>query len=175
MDAEKDYYSILGVVPSIDDVALTAVYRALLKKYHPDVFEGSKAEAERRTKELNEAYEVLGNADKRRAYDKARKDNGFGNFRQEEPTNYPNDAAADWEVVKKYHPSAEEWRVYLSKLSPSLAFAFQITVLENKLASNPHDVSTIATTIGSRIFAKILWRKSRHSAFRTSCAARRKK
>src|SRR6516164_3209361 len=130
MDAEKDYYSILGVVPSIDDVALTAVYRALLKKYHPDVFKGPKAEAERRTKEINEAYEVLGNVDSRRAYDNARKDRGFGNYRQEEPTSSANDVTADWELVKKYHPGAEAWRVTLSKLSRSLAFAFQITVLE---------------------------------------------
>ena len=98
MDAEKDYYSILGVVPSIDDVALTAVYRALVKKYHPDVFKGPKAEAERRTKEINEAYEVLGNGDSRRAYDNARKDRGFGNYRQEEPTSSPNDVTADWEL-----------------------------------------------------------------------------
>ena len=84
MDTEKDYYSLLGVVPSIDDVALAAVYRALLKKYHPDVFSGPKAEAEGRTKEIIEAYEVLGNADKRRAYNNARKNNGFGGYRQEE-------------------------------------------------------------------------------------------
>jgi curved DNA-binding protein CbpA len=55
----------LGVLPSIDGVALAAVYRALLKKYHPDVFSGSKAEAERRTKEIVEAYEILGNPSKR--------------------------------------------------------------------------------------------------------------
>ena len=42
MDTEKDYYAVLGVLPSIDDIALTAVYRALLKKYHPDVSNGSK-------------------------------------------------------------------------------------------------------------------------------------
>jgi curved DNA-binding protein CbpA len=99
MDTKKDYYSILGVVPSVDDVALTAVYRALLKKYHPDVFKGSKAEAERRTKEINEAYEVLGNPDKRRAYDNARKDSGFGNHRQEERN-----------AEARYQPFQEEQR-----------------------------------------------------------------
>jgi curved DNA-binding protein CbpA len=154
MDAEKDYYSILGVVPSIDDVALTAVYRALLKKYHPDVFKGSKAEAERRTKELNEAYEVLGNADKRRAYDNARKDSGFGNYRQEEPFVSPNDVIADWEVVKKYHPETEERRVLLSKLSRSLAFAFQVTVLEKKLGSNVHEIANIAANMATEFLER---------------------
>jgi curved DNA-binding protein CbpA len=154
MDAEKDYYSILGVVPSIDEVALTAVYRALLKKFHPDVFKGPKAEAERRTKEINEAYEVLGNADNRRAYDNARKDSGFGNYRQEEPITSPNDVIADWELVKKYHPETEAWRVDLSKLSQSLAFAFQITVLEKKLASNAREIATVAMKMKGEFFER---------------------
>ena len=59
MDSEKDYYAALGVLPSIDDVALAAVYRALLKKYHPDVSGEPKAEAEKRSKEINEAYERM--------------------------------------------------------------------------------------------------------------------
>jgi hypothetical protein len=75
-DTEKDYYAILCVLPSIDDMALAVVYRALLKKYHPDVFGGSKAEAERRTREIVKAYEVLGNPEKRKVYDSARKTNG---------------------------------------------------------------------------------------------------
>jgi curved DNA-binding protein CbpA len=69
---EPDYYAVLGVLPSVEQAALAAVYRALLKKYHPDVFEGSKAEAERITKELNEAYEVLGDPETRAQYDARR-------------------------------------------------------------------------------------------------------
>ncbi len=132
----------LGVVPSIDDVALAAVYRALLKKYHPDVFSGSKAEAEGRTKEIIEAYEVLGNADKRRAYDDARTNNGFGSYRQEETTSASNDVTADWELVKKHHPETEALHTHLSKLSRSLAFTFQATVLEEQLGSNAHAFAT---------------------------------
>jgi tetratricopeptide (TPR) repeat protein len=77
MDARKDYYAILGVLPSIDDAALAAVYRTLLEKYRPDVFPGSKAEAESRTKELIEAYDVLGNSEKRKRYDNSAKANSF--------------------------------------------------------------------------------------------------
>jgi curved DNA-binding protein CbpA len=105
MGTDKDYYAILGVLPSIDDVALAAVYRALLKKYHPDVFRGSKAEAERRTREIVEAYVVLGNSANRRAYDNARRTNGFGNYQEEEQTTSSSDEiAADWEMVKKISP-----------------------------------------------------------------------
>ena len=56
MAQDKDYYAVLGVLPSIDDVALKAVYQALLKKYHPDVFSGSQQEAER----ITENYTILG-------------------------------------------------------------------------------------------------------------------
>ena len=94
MDTEKDYFAILGVLPSIDDVALAAVYRALLKKYHPDVFKGSKADAERRTREIIEAYEVLGNPENRKAYDNVR------SYRHEaQTTSYSDEATADWKVV----------------------------------------------------------------------------
>jgi DnaJ-domain-containing protein 1 len=93
METDKDYYAILGVLPSIDDVALAAVYRALLKKYHPDVFDGSKEEAARRTREIIDAYKVLGNAEKRKAYNSTRKTNGFGSYREEEQTTTPADKA----------------------------------------------------------------------------------
>lgn len=129
---EKDYYAVLGVLPSIDDVALSAVYRALLKKYQPDVFIGSKAEAEKRTVEINEAYDVLGKAESRRAYDNSRKNNGFGSYQQEDTTSYSNDVTAAWELVKKYYPGTEELRLRLSRLSRSLAFTFQITALDKK-------------------------------------------
>ena len=47
MPQPKDYYAVLGVLPSIEQTALTAVYRALLKKYHPDVYRGIKEDADR--------------------------------------------------------------------------------------------------------------------------------
>jgi molecular chaperone DnaJ len=65
MDASKDYYAVLGVLPSIEPAAIRAVYLALLKKYHPDVYKGTKEEAVKRTKEFNEAYDVLSDEKKR--------------------------------------------------------------------------------------------------------------
>ncbi len=73
MASGEDYYAVLGVLPSIEQAALTAVYRALVKKYHPDVYVGDKAEAERITKEINAAYEVLGDETKRAEHDRERK------------------------------------------------------------------------------------------------------
>jgi DnaJ-domain-containing protein 1 len=109
MGTDKDYYAILGVLPSIDDVALAAVYRALLKKYHPDVFGGSKVEAERRTREIIEAYGVLGNALKRRAYD-TRKTNGFGSYQKEEQTTGSSeDVAAEADKRQRSTAAQKHW------------------------------------------------------------------
>jgi DnaJ-class molecular chaperone len=63
----KDYYKILGVDRAADEKAIKSAYRKLARKYHPDVAKG-KDTAERFT-EINEAYEVLSDPEKRRRYD----------------------------------------------------------------------------------------------------------
>lgn len=60
---------MLGVDRSVDEAALKKAYRQLAKKYHPDVNPGDK-EAEAKFKEINEAYEVLSDPQKRAAYDR---------------------------------------------------------------------------------------------------------
>jgi curved DNA-binding protein len=64
----KDYYKILGVDKNASEKDIKKVYRRLARQYHPDVNPGDKA-AEARFKEINEAYEVLSDAEKRRKYD----------------------------------------------------------------------------------------------------------
>ncbi|AIR89298.1 curved DNA-binding protein [Pseudomonas cremoricolorata] len=70
----KDYYKILGVEPTADDKAIKAAYRKLARKYHPDV--SKERDAEDKFKEANEAYEVLGDAQKRAEFDELRKYGG---------------------------------------------------------------------------------------------------
>jgi curved DNA-binding protein len=64
----KDYYTTLGVAKTASDKEIKQAYRKLARKHHPDVNPGDKS-AESKFKEINEAYEVLGDADKRRKYD----------------------------------------------------------------------------------------------------------
>src|SRR5712692_5671300 len=64
----KDYYSTLGVAKTATEKEMKQAYRKLARKHHPDVNPGDKS-AESKFKEINEAYEVLGDPDKRRKYD----------------------------------------------------------------------------------------------------------
>src|SRR5215475_10319193 len=66
--AKRDYYEVLGVERGANDNDLKAAYRKLAMKYHPDRNSGDR-DAEHRFKEINEAYEVLKDGDKRAAYD----------------------------------------------------------------------------------------------------------
>lgn len=65
----KDYYKTLGVARSADGKEIKKAFRKLAQQYHPDKNPGDK-EAERKFKEINEAYTVLGDADKRAKYDR---------------------------------------------------------------------------------------------------------
>ena len=68
MAEKRDYYEVLGVDKNADEAALKKAFRQLAKKYHPDMNPGDK-DAEQKFKEIQEAYAVLSDAEKRRQYD----------------------------------------------------------------------------------------------------------
>ncbi len=68
MADKRDYYEVLGVSRTADDAEIKKAFRNMAKKYHPDAHPGDK-ECEEKFKEAQEAYAVLGDADKRRQYD----------------------------------------------------------------------------------------------------------
>lgn len=81
MAEKKDYYEVLGVDRNASEDELKKAYRKLAKKYHPDANPNNKEEAEKKFKEINEAYEVLSNPQKRKMYDQfgtADPQSGFG-------------------------------------------------------------------------------------------------
>ena len=66
---KKDYYAILGVPQTATDNDIKQAFRKLAMQYHPDKNPGKEAWANEKFKEINEAYGVLGNVDKRKQYD----------------------------------------------------------------------------------------------------------
>jgi curved DNA-binding protein len=91
----KDYYSTLGVAKTASQKEIKQAYRKLARKHHPDVNPGDKA-AETRFKELNEAYEVLADPDKRKKYDEL-----GANWRQYEQAG----------AAQGFDPSRGSWNV----------------------------------------------------------------
>jgi len=73
---EKDYYKVLGVVPTASEKEITRAYRKLAKENHPDTNPGS----EEHFKEISAAYDVVGDADKRKEYDEVRARGPVGGF-----------------------------------------------------------------------------------------------
>ncbi|MGH9027067.1 MAG: DnaJ domain-containing protein, partial [Acidimicrobiia bacterium] len=69
---EKDYYSVLGVGAEASEKDITRAYRKLAKQFHPDANPGDSV-AEDRFKDVSAAYDVLGDADKRKEYDEVRR------------------------------------------------------------------------------------------------------
>jgi molecular chaperone DnaJ len=83
---EKDYYAVLGVQSGATDKDISRAYKKLAKQYHPDANQGN-AQAEERFKEISAAYDVIGDAEKRKEYDEVRRmvasgvgPGGFGGF-----------------------------------------------------------------------------------------------
>ena len=68
----KDYYKILQVAPDASPEVIQMAYKALAKKYHPDLNPGQEEAAQEKMKDVNEAYEILSDKDKRWQYDKSR-------------------------------------------------------------------------------------------------------
>ncbi len=76
-----DYYKILGVSEQAEEEQIKQAYRRLAKKYHPDL-NPNDSEAEEKFKNVVEAYETLGDTDKRKEYDLKRTKTGDGRKRE---------------------------------------------------------------------------------------------
>lgn len=84
MEGTKDYYRILGVPENAAEEDIKSAYRRLAKEYHPDAHPGDE-KCEEMFREINEAYDVLGDSRKRKAYDgEKRGTESGGGFRRED-------------------------------------------------------------------------------------------
>jgi DnaJ-class molecular chaperone len=89
----RDYYKTLGVERSAPDPEIKTAYRKLARKFHPDVNPNNK-DAEKRFKEINEAYQVLSDSEKRKKYDELGADWEHGISQEEMMRRYAQEAAA---------------------------------------------------------------------------------
>ncbi len=121
----RNYYEILGVDRDIESDEIKRAYRRLARTYHPDMNPGNK-EAEERFKDINEAYEVLSDPDRRARYDK------FGNFWKQKGFSGVN-KAWDFFKTKPGNQSEEESEEDFSKIRDFNEF-FD-TVLNNQESS----------------------------------------
>lgn len=140
-----DYYRTLGVLDDAEDIVIKAAYRALAQRYHPDRWAGDAAEATRRMGSLNEAYAVLSDPEKRRAYDAQRDKTQYQEDSKEHEKN--DDASSvdkDWILATKYKPALLAIEEGLNKLSRELAFTYRLLLLEHK---NFHESQVIATRL----------------------------
>ena len=143
MDFDKDYYAILGVLPTAETVVIRAAYKAMLKVYHPDKFKGSKAEAHTKTVELNEAHSILSNQISRSEYDLFRgniKDKTYTYKESKQPKDdYQSESYAlekDWAIAIKYQPELIRITDDLFKISPKLAFTYKAVIIESQEFTN---------------------------------------
>ena len=136
MDKNKDYYAILGVHPTAEIAVIEAAYKALAKRYHPDVSKDNPEDAHRRMQEINEAYDILSDTTKRKEYDDLK---GSGTqeaedfFRGEEDVEPEYDPLdEDWKVALEYFPELEEYLNKLRRISWKLGYGFKAYIVETK-------------------------------------------
>ena len=137
----KNFYHILGLSfeTAPEKQLIEAAYKALVKIYHPDVFKGDKKSMNRKISEINEAYEVLSDIERKKKYDEKLK-----NFQVEKSFDYSDEEFEDkdlfnvkfinddWEIALLVYPELENKKNNLMKYSQKLGFQFQFYLLETK-------------------------------------------
>lgn len=143
-----DHYTTLGVLPSAEAVVITAAYRALAQRYHPDKWHGDPVVAHDRMSEINEAYRVIGDTRLRAEFDSSRSSSKHGDFRaadREETQQAFGDALRDiedrWKIAVAIVPDLATIRTRLTTISTSLAFAYVATILESKQFNKREEIA----------------------------------
>ena len=137
----KNYYHILGLSfeSNPENILIDAAYKALVKLYHPDIFKGNNKDLKRKITEINEAYEILSNRERKKKYDEQlnffHKKNlyDFSELNLEDTEKF-NDKFFnnDWEIASIVYPELEARIFKLELYSKKLTLQFQFYLLETK-------------------------------------------
>jgi hypothetical protein len=136
MDFSKDYYGILGILPTAEDIVIRAAYKALVQRYHPDRAD-NQVQANETIKELNEAYAVLSDPKKRKEYDDLVGDQfqaDQSTFAEDISNTAPEDDPLfrDWLIAINYYSNLNEQAIRLDKISFRLGYSYRATLLQTR-------------------------------------------
>ena len=138
----KNYYHILGVLPTAEVIVIKAAYRALAQKYHPDKNPGEYEIFKQKMQDINEAYEVLVDELQRKEYDEKFFGSAYdipGNATSNnDDETYDNEFEKNWAEIEKYYPDLNEIIKRLNNLSKTLENTFKLFLLETKDFENRH-------------------------------------
>lgn len=145
----KNFYHILGLSfeSKPEKSLIEAAYKALVKLYHPDIYDGPNKDLKRKISEINEAYDTLSNLTKKEIYDKKlfnfhlEKSYDFSETKFEETEEFNKDFLNDdWEVASIVYPELEEISKKLFMYNKKLALQYQFYLLETKKFHKKDDI-----------------------------------
>lgn len=142
----KDYYRILGVLDDAEDVVIRAAFKALAQRYHPDKWTGDNEEANLRMQEINEAYVVLSDFEKRKQYD-ATLDRSKYKDESDFDTSYQDylnkDIEEKWKKIVEFLPDLQHIYDDLSNTSKQLAYTYKVLLIEKKNFNQRHEIAKV--------------------------------
>ena len=150
-DGSLNPYAILGLPFGADFDLVKAIYKSMVKIYHPDTFVGDKKFAAQRLIELNAAFEFLSDPKKKKAYDtsinskEAEEDTDF----TETDNSFDDETSSlmeSWEFACEYHPEIPGFYNDLKKLNKRSAFAFMAILVEQKLYADAKKIANYLET-----------------------------
>jgi len=111
----KNLYKILGVSSDVNNDLMKSAYRSLGKLYHPDIYQGDKEYAQEKMKEINLAYDVLSNENKRKEYDKKYNFQSESSFekKEKETFKYKEEEIFKYKEEEIYKNDNTFWEKYL--------------------------------------------------------------
>tara|TARA_B100000787_G_C16167317_1_gene284577 strand:+ start:130 stop:1296 length:1167 start_codon:yes stop_codon:yes gene_type:complete len=139
-------YAILGLPFGADFDLVKAIYKSMVKIYHPDIFVGDKKFAAQRLIELNAAFEFLSNPKKKKAYDASLNSNDTGADTDftETDNSFDDETSSlmeSWKFACEYHPEIQNFYNDLKKLNKRPAFAFMAILVEQKLYTDAKQIA----------------------------------